>query len=87
MTSDEFQAWEGHPVTEVVRKYLTDFAASIRADWAQGENWSDEAKQQVVNLEDLAALDLQSIETFYEARDADEQGSQREPEGDERSGY
>lgn len=87
LTSDEFQAWEAHPVTEVVRQYLTDYAASIRADWAQGVNWSDEAKQQVINLEDLAGLDLESIETFYEARDADEQSSQRVDEGDEKGGY
>ena len=72
MTSDEFQAWQDHPITEVVRRYLTDYAASIREDWAQGANWSEEAKAKVIDLEDLAALDLESIETFYEARDADE---------------
>ncbi len=46
-----------------------DYAAEIRGDWARGANWSEEAKYQVQNLEDLAGLDLESIETFYEARD------------------
>ena len=88
LTKEEFQAWEAHPVTEVVRRYLTDYAASIRADWAQGENWSDEAKQQVVNLEDLATLDLKSIETFYEAKDADEQSTvDADRSEDQRHGY
>ena len=73
MTKDEFQAWRAHPVTEIVRRYLIDYAASIRQDWAQGANWSDEAKQQVLTLEDLAGIDLESIETFYEAKAKDEQ--------------
>ncbi len=64
---------------------MGDYATSIRADWAQGANWSDEAKLQVQNLEDMAELDLRSIETFYEAKDADEQSDEHENEGN--AGY
>jgi len=85
LTKDEFLAWRAHPVTEVVLKYLDDYAASIRRDWYYGANWSDEAKLQVQNLEDLAEIDLESIETFYEAREADEQSN--EHESDDRAGY
>lgn len=87
LTKEEFQAWEAHPVTEVVRRYLTDLAAAMRHDWSQGENWTDEAKISVLSLEDLATLDLESIETFYEAKDADEQGNPHIDEGDEKDGY
>ncbi len=66
LTKDDFQAWRGHPVTEAVDCYLRDFAAYIREQWSNGENWGDEAKFQVQNLEDLAALDLESIESFYD---------------------
>ena len=75
LTSDEFQAWEAHPVTEIVRRYLMDYAKSIRADWAQGANWSEQARWHVQNLEDLYWLDLESIETFYEAKKADERST------------
>ncbi len=81
LTKDEFLAWRAHPVTEVVHRYLLDYAASIRADWAQGANWTDGAKQQVFNFEDLAEIDLESIETFYEAKDADEQSNEHEGQG------
>lgn len=73
LTSDDFQAWRAHPVTEVVDRYRKDFAAWIRANWAQGEMWTDEARMQVQNLEDEAGLGLGSIETFYEAREEDGQ--------------
>ncbi len=73
LTKDEFQAWRAHPVTEIVHRYLGDVAQALRHDWALGANWSEEARLQVQNLEDLAGLDLESIETFYEAREADEQ--------------
>ena len=72
LTSDEFQAWRAHPVTEVVLNYLVTYADSIRRDWYHGANWSDEAKWKVENLEQLAEIDLESIETFYEAKEADE---------------
>ena len=90
LTSDEYQAHLVNPGTALDRQYMKDFAASIRGDWARGANWSDEAKFKVEILEALAEMDLESIETFYEARDADEQDSQREPESDAgrgKSGY
>ena len=77
LTKDDLEAWRVHPVTEVVHQYLRDFAAHVRGQWAQGENWTDEARFQVQNLEDLASLDLESIEGFYELKeDEHEQDSE-----------
>ena len=74
LTKDDLEAWRAHPVTEVVHRYLRDYADAIRDDWREGENWTDEARFRVQNLEDLAELDLESIETFYDAREGrDEQ--------------
>lgn len=71
LTPDEFEAWRGNPVTEAVHQYLRDYARLIRSEWADGENWTDQARWQVQNLEDLAGLDLESIESFYEKRTTD----------------
>lgn len=68
LTKDDLEAWRVHPVTEVVHRYLRDYAQWMREQWAEGENWTTEAKVQVQNFEDLADLDLDSIETFYEER-------------------
>ena len=73
LTKDDLEAWRVHPVTEVVHRYLRDFAGRIREQWAQGENWTPEARFQVQNLEDLATLDLNDIETFYDMKE-DEHG-------------
>ena len=70
----------------VLDGYLADFGASIRSDWYNGENWTDAAMLQVQFIDDLVALDLESIETFYEARDADEQASRREVRDSEGDG-
>ena len=80
LTSDEFQAWEAHPVTQIVRRYLTDLAAAMRHDWSQGQNWTEQAAFQVQGLEDLATLDLESIESFYEARDEQNTANANQPE-------
>ena len=69
LTKDDLEAWRAHPVTEMIHRYLRDFAAHIRQQWAQGEDWTPEAKFQVQNLEDLANLDLDSIEGFYEMKE------------------
>lgn len=77
LTKDDLEAWRVHPVTETVNQYLRDFAASIRARWAEGENWTEMARFQVQNLEDLATLDLNDIEMFYESKEErDEQADQ-----------
>ncbi len=73
LTKEEFEAWQINPVTEVVHRYLHDYAAFIRSQWAQGENWTPEAKFQEQNLKDLATLDLDSIESFYAREEPDEQ--------------
>lgn len=73
LTKDEFEIWRANPVTEVVNRYLLDFAALIRSQWAMGENWTPEAKFQEQNLKDLATLDLNSIESFYAREESDEQ--------------
>ncbi len=77
LTKDELEAWRANPVTEIVHRYLRDFASHIREQWGQGENWTDEARFQVQNLEDLANLDLDSIDGFYEMKEErDEQDSE-----------
>ena len=79
LTKDDLEAWRVHPVTETVHQYLRDLAASIRAQWAEGENWTEMARFQVQNLEDLATLDLNDIEMFYEPKeDRDEQDSEED---------
>ncbi len=75
LTKDELEAWRAHPVTEIVHLYLRDYAQYIREQWAEGQNWTDEARFQVQNLEDLAELDLDSIETFYAREEGYEQDS------------
>lgn len=77
LTKDDLEVWRAHPVTEVVHRYLRDFAAHIREQWSQGENWTEQARFQVQNLEDLATLDLNSIESFYEPKE-DEHGQDSE---------
>lgn len=79
MSDDDFLAWRSHPVTEVVLSYLRDFAGAIRNDWRAGVNWSDDARLKVEVLEDLAEIDLWSIETFYKAREEHER-SREDPE-------
>ncbi len=84
LTKDDLQAWRAHPVTEVVHRYLRDFAAHIREQWTQGENWTEMARFQVQNLEDLAALDLESIKGFYELKEErDEQDSESDAVSDQ----
>lgn len=79
LTKDDLEAWRVNPVTETVHQYLRDLAASIRAQWADGENWAKMARFQVQNLEDLASLDLDDIEMFYELKeDEHEQDSERQ---------
>ncbi len=69
LTKDDWEAWRAHPGTEFQNRYLRDFAAHIREQWAQGQDWTPESKFQVQNLEDLANLDLDSIEGFYEMKE------------------
>ena len=69
MTDDEFQAWRAHPVTEVVDQHLRRVQEDIRASWAEGQNWTDEARFQVQNLEDLVTLTLDDINSYHEARE------------------
>jgi uncharacterized phage-associated protein len=77
LTKDELEAWRVHPVTEIVHRYLRDYAQWMREQWAEGENWTVEAKFQVQNFEDLAAIDLDAIETFYDMKeDPNEQDSE-----------
>jgi hypothetical protein len=77
LTKDDLEAWRVHPVTEVVHQYLRDYAQWMREQWAEGENWTVEAKFQVQNFEDLAAIDLDAIETFYDMKeDPNEQDSE-----------
>lgn len=38
----------------------------MRDQWAQGENWTEGAKLQVINFEEMADIDLESIEAFYD---------------------
>ncbi len=89
MTSEEFQAWRAHPVTEIVDQYRRDLVKMIRDCWAAGDqsSWNEVALTEVNCLEGELLLTLDTIETFYEAIDADEQGSEPEHEGDEKSGY
>lgn len=74
LTPEEFEAWRAHPVTETVCQYLRDLAAAGRRDWSNGENWTEESRIQVQAFEDLADLDLESIETFYKALEENEHG-------------
>ena len=69
LTSDDLEAWRAHPVTEIVHQYLRDYAQWMRDQWAEGENWTEEAKLQVINFEDMVAIDLNAIESFYELRE------------------
>ena len=66
LTKDDLQAWRAHPVTEVVHQYLKDYAQWMRAQWADGENWTVEAKLQVINFEEMADINLEAIESFYD---------------------
>ena len=63
------EAWRAHPVTEIVLGYVEDFSEYIRGSWRDGNNWTEESRITVQNYEDLAALDLESIQTFYERDD------------------
>ena len=72
LSKEELEAWKAHPVTEIIHKYLRDFARSIRESWSQGDNWTEEAKYCVQAYEDLADIDLESIKSFYEETDGDE---------------
>lgn len=65
LTKDDLEAWRVHPVTEIVHRYLKDYAQWMRDQWAEGENWTEEAKLQVTNFEEMADIDLVSIEAFY----------------------
>ena len=77
LTSDDLEAWRAHPVTEIVHQYLRDYAQWMRDQWAEGENWTEEAKLQVMNFEEMADIDLNAIETFYATKEEpDEQDSQ-----------
>lgn len=59
----------------------------MRRDWSQGQNWTDQAAFEVQNLEDLAALDLESIETFYEAIEDEQSSINADQPEDQRHGY
>ena len=74
LTKDELEAWRVHPVTEIVHRYLRDYAAIIRDDWRDGVSWTDEARWEVECYEAIAETDYETIETFYEEQD--EQDSQ-----------
>ena len=69
LTKDDLEAWKAHPVTEIVHRYLRDYAQWMRDQWAEGENWTEQAKFQVQNFEDLAEIDLDAIETFYDMKE------------------
>ncbi len=73
-------------MTEIVHRYLRDYAQYIREQWAEGQNWNDEARFQVQNLEDLAGLDLDSIETFYAREEGHEDAGSSNIEADQK-GY
>ena len=77
LTKDDLQAWKAHPVSEIVHRYLKDYAQWMRDQWAEGENWTQEAKLQVMNFEEMAEIDLASIEAFYNmTEDEHEQDSE-----------
>ena len=76
LTKDDLEAWRAHPVTEIVHRYLRDYAQWMRAQWAEGENWTEEAKFQVQSFEELADIELSDIETFYSKEDEHGQDSE-----------
>ena len=60
---------------EIHDQYKRDFLAYIRSQWAEGLNWTDEAKFSVQYIEDDLTLDVESINSFYdmiEGRDEQE---------------
>lgn len=61
-----------NPVTEAVHKYLRDRAATVRESWSEGENWTEEAKIRVEDWEDIADIDADTINQFYEEPDEQE---------------
>ena len=73
LSKDDFEAWRAHPVTELLHRYLADYEERIRQEWAQGLQWTDEAKFRVQNLSDLRNTTLSDIEKFYEEPEDDEQ--------------
>ena len=72
MSKEEFEAWKGHRVTELVRKFLEDWENSIRDQWRDGEGWKEENRHFVEILNLLRRLEYEEMEEFYAA---DEPGS------------
>ena len=74
LTKDEFRAWRAHPVTEIVDQYHRDLVQMIRGFWAAGDksSWNDEAHKEVEILEGELLLSLDTINDFYEVKEADE---------------
>ena len=77
---DEWERWKAHPVTEIFMGFLRDYALMIRESWATGANWTETAKIQVQEREDIVNnLTLQEIQEFYSESDED---TERAPDPD-----
>lgn len=76
-TPDEWAAWRANPITEAVMGLYRDKAAEIRSRWAEGQDWTDDAKWAVVTFEDMAGIELDDLNEFYQEED---DGTQDEAE-------
>ena len=78
MTKEEFEAWQAHPVTRFVFRYLKDRQESVQGQWKEGNNWTEESRYFVQSLQDMRDLELSDIEQFYEDPNEQDRGI---PEG------
>ena len=65
MSKEEFEAWRGHRVTELVHKYLEDRQNEVQDQWREAKNWTDESRYFVQGLEDMRNLTYEDMEEFY----------------------
>jgi hypothetical protein len=68
MTSDQYQSWKDHPLTQLFHQYLTDYRHDLMERWAQGSIRAPEDLMAVARCQmaqELTSLDDNTISDFY----------------------
>lgn len=88
----DFNSWKHNPVTKVFREYLLHYAAELERGhlirWKSGkteQGLEDEAAGRILTLEEMSALEFESMYEFYQETEQQEENETtdlRDPAGE-----
>jgi hypothetical protein len=61
-----FREWAAHPLTGLLRAYLTDHRAHLLEQWGSGLEMDSRHQTKALLFKELAALEWADVRDFYE---------------------